>query len=89
MKTPQELFGQGLLPDEGAKIVDFSTGAFKLLTENNHGLTWETEDPPPYVFGRPPEGAVYRPRWDAIKFVWRLILEKMAKKPELLELIPA
>lgn len=66
------------LPDEGA-IVDFSTGAFKRLAVERHGLEWEEAEPLRYVWGRPPAGVIYRPQLEAIRYVWRFIAEKMGE----------
>jgi len=56
------------LPDYGI-MIDFSTAWLRLIAERDHGFTWEAEDPPLYVWGRPPAAAVYRPTIEAIRFV--------------------
>ena len=77
------------LPDEGLVIVDFSTGRIPTVAKQRHGYEWKAAAPPQYVFGAPPPGAVYHPSIQAIKFAWRFILAKCAKRPDLLHLIPA
>ena len=62
--------------------MDFSTSLFKNVAENRHGLRWETEDPPRYVWGSPPPGVIYRPTIAAITFAWRFILDKIAPEWE-------
>ncbi len=78
----QEALAQGLLPEmhvwvglpESQEIVDFSTGELKDVCENRHGIQWRTADPPAYVWGKPPECALYRPIYDATV----LAVQKMA-----------
>lgn len=64
------------LPDRG-EIVDFSTGSFKRLCRERHGLPWETEDPPLYLWAKePPPLVLYQPVVEAVRFVWGFILAK-------------
>jgi hypothetical protein len=77
------------LPDEN-QIVDFSTGSFKKLCMEQHGLPWETPDPPEYFWGSPEELAqlgqiAYWPNRQAIDFAWRFILEKFYDRSEVRE----
>lgn len=65
------------LPEERC-IVDFSTAYLSTVARTRHGYVWTAPEPPLYVFGGIPEGAVYVPKVEAIKFVWRFIAEKMA-----------
>lgn len=66
------------LPKENA-IVDFSTGYIAQYAKHEHGYDWLTLPPPDYVFGIPPRDAFYKPHAEAIKFVWRFILEKFTE----------
>lgn len=79
------------LPDENC-IVDFSTGYLPHIAETQHGYTWTAQPPPPFVFGVPPSGAVYVPKLDAIRFVWKFIAEKVVdgeQREEMLQRLTA
>lgn len=89
--TPDEPFSQkalaaGLLPElhiwvavrETQELVDFSTAYLPRIAKERYGFEWNTELPPEYIFGRPPEDAFYRPLLPAIKFVWGFIAQKLA-----------
>jgi len=60
------------LPDSG-EIVDFSTGTFKKLAIERHGLRWLGPDPPKFLWGVPPDGTIYRPYREATLFAFELL----------------
>lgn len=60
----------------GWNVIDFSTKYFKKIAIEHHGLTWETAEPPEYIFGEPPPGVVYRYNRAATEYVWKFILRK-------------
>ena len=64
------------LPDTN-EIVDFSTGYLKKIAEDSLGLKWRTADPPQFVFGKPPDDAIYHPNRESTLFVFNFIMEKM------------
>lgn len=80
--TPHDPFSRdalnrGLLPEmhvwlglpDTQEIIDFSTGNLREICESRHRLPWQTEAPPRYVWGQPPEGVCYRPRLEAVQFI--------------------
>lgn len=81
----QDALARGLFPEchvwaaipEERCIVDFSTPYLPIVAEQRHGYKWTAPLPPEYVFGGIPRGAIYTPKAEAIKFVWRFIAEKM------------
>lgn len=71
------------LPDTN-EIVDFSTGSFRKLATERHGLTWNAPDPPPYLWAKAnhlPRGVYYRPDIGAIRFV----LQRLERLAEVIE----
>lgn len=83
-----ERIAQGALPEvhcwcalpERGEIVDFSTGSLKRICEGRHGLKWELEDPPPFLWAtaeQMPERWIYRAHYAAIKHVCEWVNEKI------------
>ena len=50
-------------------IIDLETGDFKRLENRLLGLPWTGKDPPDYLWGIPPEGAIYNSGESAIRFL--------------------
>jgi hypothetical protein len=86
----QEALARGLFPEchvwaclpEENCLVDFSVSYLPKLAKERHGYNWLAPLPPAYVFGGVPMGAIYIPKVDAIKFVWRFIAAKLAPEKE-------
>jgi hypothetical protein len=50
-------------------IIDLETGDFKRLENRLLGLPWTGKNPPDYLWGIPPEGAIYNSSESAIRFL--------------------
>jgi hypothetical protein len=84
----QEAIAQGLIPEvhmwaalpDRNEIVDFSTHGFKRIATEQYGLSWETTDPPLYLWGAPPEGVLYRPIAEATIYMMKWIIRKQLEE---------
>jgi len=92
--SPEEPLSQaqlsaGLLPElhiwaglkETNELIDFSTAYFRQIAEEEHRFKWTSPDPPKFIWGKPPEHALYCPTASATMFAWRFILEKQGLSP--------
>jgi hypothetical protein len=62
------------LPITG-ELVDFSTGLFPTLARDRCGAQWTAAPPPLFLWGRPPDGVIYRPNRQATLYADRFLRE--------------